>query len=180
VLSVENGLSSLQISSLTLDNTGYLWIGTAYGLNRYDGYRFRHFFTAAAGDESSITQTIIAVRCDHQGDLWILNNAGINRYDHKNGTITSFPASSFDPVFQDGSVLKDVHPGVDSTVWILADKTITRLGPGETVKSFLIPADQLKNNAVQTCILSDGNRNVWIGTTGGYWCLTCSRALSVS
>lgn len=167
VLSVENGLSSLQISCLTVDHPGYLWVGTDFGLNRYDGYRFRHFFNAITGEESSGTQVIKAIRCDFQGNLWILNTIGINRYDRYSGTITRYPAVSFDTVFQQGGVLKDMYPGADSTVWILAERTITMLLPGMPVKSFMIPAEQLKNDAVPTCILADGSGNVWIGTTGG-------------
>jgi ligand-binding sensor domain-containing protein/serine phosphatase RsbU (regulator of sigma subunit) len=167
VLSVEHGLSSLQISCLTIGDPGYLWVGTDFGLNRYDGYRFRHFFTAITGEVSSGTQVIRTIRSDLQGNLWILNNSGINRYDHQSGAITGFPISSFDTVFQHGAVLKDMYPGADSAVWILTDKTITMLIPGKPVRSFLIPAEQLKNNAVPTCILSDGNGNVWIGTTSG-------------
>ena len=33
-------LSSNLITCICQDKTGYIWIGTEYGLNRYDGYRF--------------------------------------------------------------------------------------------------------------------------------------------
>jgi ligand-binding sensor domain-containing protein/serine phosphatase RsbU (regulator of sigma subunit) len=167
VLSVENGLSSLQVSCLAIDHPGFLWVGTDFGLNRYDGYRFRHFFTTITGEETSGTQVIKAIRADSQGNLWILSNTGVNRYDHRSGVITRFPATSYDTVFQQGAVLKDLYPGSDNTVWILAERTITMLLPGKPVKSFLIPAEQLKNDAVPTCILSDGSGIIWIGTTGG-------------
>ena len=34
------GLSASTTNSIIQDNYGYIWIGTEYGLNRYDGYHF--------------------------------------------------------------------------------------------------------------------------------------------
>ena len=36
-LDTPNGLSSSQINCIYKDSRGYVWIGTPYGLNRYDG-----------------------------------------------------------------------------------------------------------------------------------------------
>lgn len=35
-----NGLAHTLTSSIFKDSTGHLWIGTKYGLNKYDGYTF--------------------------------------------------------------------------------------------------------------------------------------------
>jgi len=167
ILSVENGLSSKQINSLTFDKNGYLWIGTNYGLNRFDGYRFRHFFTAATGDESSASQIINAVKSDPSGNLWIVNQAGINQFDINTGTITRYPAASFDSVFPLEPNFKDIYPGANGVIWILTSKSLTMFTPGKVSRSFSIPEEQLKNNAVPTCLLADVNGNIWIGTTSG-------------
>jgi|WetSurSiteA1Bulk_404760.scaffolds.fasta_scaffold00158_6 ligand-binding sensor domain-containing protein/serine phosphatase RsbU (regulator of sigma subunit) len=167
VISVENGLSSQYITSLTLDHNGYLWTGTRYGLNRFDGYQFRHFFTAKTGDESSDSQTILSIRCDNQGNLWILNQVGINRYDHKTGMLTRYTSASFDTVFQKETLLKDVCPGAGDDVWILTERAITQLFPGQHGKTFVIPPEQLKNSAIPTCLITDKSGNTWIGTTAG-------------
>src|SRR5215470_15463235 len=37
------GLSSQRVTSMAEDSHGFLWFGTDYGVNRYDGYRFRVF-----------------------------------------------------------------------------------------------------------------------------------------
>ena len=37
-LKVENGLSNNNVKTILKDCEGFLWIGTANGLNRYDGY----------------------------------------------------------------------------------------------------------------------------------------------
>ena len=36
-------LSSNLITCICQDKSGYIWIGTEYGLNRYDGYRFTNY-----------------------------------------------------------------------------------------------------------------------------------------
>ena len=37
-------LSSNQITNICQDRTGYIWVGTEFGLNKYDGYRFTNYF----------------------------------------------------------------------------------------------------------------------------------------
>ena len=34
------GLSQTRVDKLVQDDLGFIWFGTQYGLNRYDGYRF--------------------------------------------------------------------------------------------------------------------------------------------
>src|SRR6266478_2375966 len=42
-LSTENGLSQTRVSQIVQDDQGFMWFGTQYGLNRYDGYKFKIF-----------------------------------------------------------------------------------------------------------------------------------------
>src|SRR6185295_12804435 len=42
-LSTEQGLSQSTVKCFFQDRQGFLWIGTANGLNRYDGYHFKVF-----------------------------------------------------------------------------------------------------------------------------------------
>ena len=37
------GLSCSQIESLMQDSKGYIWFGTNDGLDRYNGYEFKHY-----------------------------------------------------------------------------------------------------------------------------------------
>ena len=42
-LSTDEGLSQTKVSQIVQDDQGFMWFGTQYGLNRYDGYKFKLF-----------------------------------------------------------------------------------------------------------------------------------------
>ena len=42
-LTTIDGLSHNNVSCILQDKQGYMWFGTEYGLNRYDGYAFNMF-----------------------------------------------------------------------------------------------------------------------------------------
>jgi Two component regulator propeller len=42
-LSTEDGLSQTRVTQIVQDDQGFMWFGSQYGLNRYDGYKFKVF-----------------------------------------------------------------------------------------------------------------------------------------
>ncbi|MFN8206694.1 MAG: two-component regulator propeller domain-containing protein [Bacteroidales bacterium] len=79
-LSVANGLSQATVHAICQDTTGFLWLGTMDGLNRYDGYTFK-IYHPIQGDSSSLSNmTIRSLFSDHTGTLWIGTENGLNRY----------------------------------------------------------------------------------------------------
>src|SRR3954470_9279765 len=42
-LNISNGLSHNKVNCIFKDPEGFMWFGTASGLNRYDGYSFKVF-----------------------------------------------------------------------------------------------------------------------------------------
>jgi hypothetical protein len=42
-LSTEDGLSQTMVWQIVQDDQGFMWFGSQYGLNRYDGYKFKVF-----------------------------------------------------------------------------------------------------------------------------------------
>ena len=53
---VKDGLSDNYIKCLQQDDSGYIWIGTDMGLNRFDGDAFKNFFQGSK--EISLAQVI--------------------------------------------------------------------------------------------------------------------------
>lgn len=57
-LDVSNGLSHNQVNSIFKDSGGFMWFGTASGLNRFDGYNFK-VFKHDSNDKNSIKDDFI-------------------------------------------------------------------------------------------------------------------------
>lgn len=51
-LDTRNGLSNSQANYVLKDSRGYVWIGTQYGLNRFDGFRVRSFYSKTSANKS--------------------------------------------------------------------------------------------------------------------------------
>ena len=165
VFSVENGLSSQVVNCLTIDSKGFLWAGTGYGLNRYDGYRFVHFFTGQTIQQLQGRSTITAAKSDHSGNIWIIGNTGINRYDHKTGEFNIVPLH--DSLISKGIELIDVQPGENGSTWVLTGQGLMMLVPGQAAELYPFSTQQIQEVIIPTCLAADEGGTIWIGTTGG-------------
>lgn len=79
-------LSSTMISasSVAQDSKGFVWIGTEYGLNRYDGYSFVTFLNNS-NDSSSVGYNLISTLfCENDGSIWIGTAKGLDKFDAEN------------------------------------------------------------------------------------------------
>lgn len=80
-LSNVRGLSQTRALQIVQDNQGFMWFGTQYGLDRYDGYKFR-VFTPVPGRLNSISGAYIySLFKDHAGMLWIGCDKFLERFD---------------------------------------------------------------------------------------------------
>lgn len=79
-LSSANGLPDMSVNALALDEDGFLWIGTANGLSRYDGSEFVNFYHIA-GDSNTIPgNTINAIQPMPGHRLVIATSTGLSLY----------------------------------------------------------------------------------------------------
>src|SRR5882762_3203755 len=97
------GLSQTKVSQIVQDNQGFMWFGTQYGLNRYDGYQFKVFKHEPGHTESLSGVYIYSLFKDRSGALWIGTDQSLDRFDPTTETFTHFRIGSFDsngvPIF---------------------------------------------------------------------------------
>ena len=74
-------LSSNQITQICCDQVGYIWVGTEFGLNKYDGYRFTNYFHETDNAATIGSNVISFLFVDSRGNLWVGTQKGLDRYD---------------------------------------------------------------------------------------------------
>lgn len=85
-------LSSSLINCVVQDRYGYIWVGTEYGLNKFDGYHFTTYLHDNDDSTSITDNTITDFLVDRQGRLWIGSAKGLMRYDYENNDFVRYQA----------------------------------------------------------------------------------------
>ena len=108
-------LSNNRYQAICEDNSGFIWIGTENGLNRYDGYNFQKFFHDNNDSLSLMSNYIRSLYTDEDGTLWIGTNRGIQylKASEKSFHTVLFPGDRL-PYIQQITKLSD------GRIWIAA------------------------------------------------------------
>src|SRR6478735_5567923 len=89
-ISVTDGLSVSNVNCILHDSKGFMWFGTANGLNKYDGYNFT-IYKNSREDNSSISSNMVNdIVEDRNGNLWIATYQGLSIYDRKKNTFFNY------------------------------------------------------------------------------------------
>lgn len=72
--SIEVGLSESVAQTIIQDERGYIWVGTGYGLNRFDGVSFKQFYE----EDGLASNDVHALFQDSEGTIWAGTEYGIS------------------------------------------------------------------------------------------------------
>ncbi|GGG30968.1 hybrid sensor histidine kinase/response regulator [Hymenobacter glacieicola] len=144
-----DGLPQPFIYALAQDRAGYLWIGTAEGLVRFDGAEFVTFTTAEGLAEDFVTRLYVHPRT---GQLWI---------GHYQGAVSRWHGQRLQRV----SARAARAAGFSASRGIAPPDTGVAAAPGAVPLQRVLPP-----GTVPQCVLTDREHNVWVGTAGqGLW-----------
>lgn len=71
--SIQQGLSESVVHSMIQDDKGFIWVGTGFGLNRFDGLQFRQYYEEHGLPDNRVN----AIHQGHTGQLWLGTDAGV-------------------------------------------------------------------------------------------------------
>ena len=94
-LTTAEGLSQIKVSQIVQDNQGFMWFGTQYGLDRYDGYNFKVFVHDPKDTNSLSGSLIYELFKDRDGALWISSGQFLDRLDPATGKFRRFAGGKF-------------------------------------------------------------------------------------
>lgn len=68
------------ITSICQDKDGFIWIGTDYGLNKFNGIQFTHYYNNPKDSTSLSDNSVKALMLDNEGTLWVGGIGGLQYY----------------------------------------------------------------------------------------------------
>ena len=116
-LDTREGLSNSMVNSILRDSQGYVWLGTGYGLNRYDGYRVRTFFSYDQDTTTLRNNRIDEIQEGHGGRLWLKQGMNYSLYDPVTETVDRSPARWLNSKGITGSI-ESIHLDKNKSYWV--------------------------------------------------------------
>lgn len=85
------GLSHQTVHAVLQDRIGFLWVGTADGLNRFDGYTFTEYRRDARQGGRPTENLVWDLAEGPDGTLWVATGGGLLRYDRAHDRFDRVP-----------------------------------------------------------------------------------------
>ncbi len=159
-----NGLSQSEVQCVYEDKTGFLWIGTGYGLTLFDGRDFTSYYHRI-NDSTSLGGNLISdITEDKKGRLWFsIYNSGISRMDPLTKKFRNFH-----PSVKKNSILSDKVNRllVDEAdrIWVGSDQGLSVYDQGKDAFQNIIFLDRNRNKLPIRSMEKDRMGNIWLGS----------------
>lgn len=173
---IKEGLSQSTIKAICQDYRGYIWIGSADGLNRYDAYQF-FIYRNKPHDFSTLCGNDISVIYENPSDstLWVgTDSDGLNQYIRSTDTFAQHRKDDKKENPLPSNQIKAITADGNGKLWIATRNAgLCRFEPLDT--AFYVPLFA-KDERLQSinAITFDTNGNLWIGTPHGLFRITAS------
>ena len=168
-ISTADGLSQTRVAQIVQDNRGFIWFGTQYGLNRYDGYKFKVFVHDPRRLNSLGGVFVTSLFKDRSGAIWVGCAQSLDKFDPITETFTHYRVDPDNPEGLPGTVV-NISQGSDGMLWLATGTGLHRLDPttGQILHYRHDPKDasSLSSNDVMSSG-EDKMGTFWVGTSQG-------------
>ena len=165
-LSTAEGLSQTRVIQIVQDDQGFMWFGSQYGLNRYDGYKFKVFKHEPGNPHSLSGVFISSLFKDRSGALWIGCDEFLDKFDPVTETFTHYRIDTSDA---QGETVPVTQIGQDhvGALWLSTLRGLFRFDPstGQIVRYRHDANDPLS-------LSSDEVKQTGEDRTGTFWVVT--------
>lgn len=166
-LTSKNGLSHSQINCILKDSRGYIWIGTAAGLNRYDGYQVKVFRHDPNDSLSVSANDINKLFEDPQGNIWISTHQGMTVYNAQTEKFHSNTEDFLREYRLPDYNIEDIVKDDDGNFWFLqTGHGVTRYNPKDKSSINLRFSSKPTTHAISSnhvsALQQDSKGNFWL------------------
>lgn len=149
-LSTSEGLSNNNVRCILRDDRGFLWVGTESGLNKYDGYTFRHYYrTNSQLPDDAITDLFEGP----DGNVWVSIGSVYSIYNYQTGEFENNYKQKLDSLGIPGkNILRVGHTTNGNECWAYDHTSLylRNMTDGSVKTLPLARADKISSIAVGT------------------------------
>ena len=153
------------ITHVYCDSKGFVWVGTWFGLKRYDGVTVKKWLHNKKDKHSLPHNTVRNITEDKQKRLWVGTQEGISRYDEGSNRFINY--TSFE---------KNNHYLLSEYCFVFSDNEgdilsgySNRIGYYDFSKDRFIDIITIPNQGVCTRLYQDSKNRLWASTSQGLY-----------
>ncbi|TLX71675.1 response regulator [Labilibacter sediminis] len=160
------GLSNGSVTSIVQDTTGFIWVGTKNGLNRYDGNQFKVYHQKNSNISSNDISDLLI---DSKSRMWVATSGGgVNLYNNLLNSFVSFQSITRKKEILSFKVVHTICEDKKGIIWIGTDKGLARYNEKEEVFEYCLNSFKHKDSEFLSIwsIYEDEKGMFWLGTYG--------------
>ena len=161
---LEDGISQASSNDLLLDNSGFIWIATQDGLNKFDGNKFEHY-KYSKQDSLTLSGNIInKLLEDTSGKIWVGTvGGGLNYYDPQQEI---FHRVKLKHSSSSNEIISALAEDNEHNIWVGSRLSgLHKLSYSN--KENILNDNYLKDKAI-TGLLVDDENMLWVGDNQGF------------
>lgn len=171
-LGIQQGLSNQMVNAVVKDSCGFVWVGTADGLNRYDGMRFRVFRHEPDNPRSLSTSWVNCLYMTRDGRMLVGTERGVNLYDPEKENFTMLSAVNDTRNLLGNLRIRCFCEDSKGMLWIGTLDGLLCFDPRSSRIAFykinFHDHDKMHNEIRSLC--EDAEGRMWVGTFDGLYC----------
>lgn len=165
---LDEGLSQGETYHVIKDANGFLWIGTHYGLNRFDGNTFKVYLHERNNNKSLIDNDVRnGFVEDSLHNIWIGSNSGVSRYNIRTDDFTNFFP---DTIFNDDPEISPFWATKNEVFCIESETLITAYNIHSSSKRVIGELETYKRKIIGVAT----PYSIFDSSSNSVWCLVNS------
>ena len=165
---VENGLSHGLVRCIYQDHKGYMWFGTHYGLNQYDGYQFKIFQNDPLDSTSIDYNTINFITEDSHGRLWVGTEGSLNYFDSDLNVFTHYQHDPDDSNSLGRGPVHAILEDHNGNLWVSTSEMLHKFDPKTGTFIRYLPKD-IDGDLLGKigALYEDSDNQLWVASEKG-------------
>ena len=160
---LEDGLSQVSTNDLLLDHSGFVWIATQDGLNKFDGNIFKHYKYNKQDSLTLSGNLINKLLEDNTGKIWVGTVAsGLNYYDPERDIFHRIQLTESE---KSNEIIAGIEQDDKNNIWV--GSRISGLHKLTSTGNSSFAQENFLEEVTITGMLFDAKKNLWVGDTKG-------------